>query len=65
MCGIAGLIHSDPEARVGAMLGAIAHRGRDDEGVWVSAPDAEGRRAPDRTPSEAALGTPAPSGSAG
>ncbi|HWS56740.1 MAG TPA: asparagine synthase (glutamine-hydrolyzing) [Pyrinomonadaceae bacterium] len=46
MCGIAGLITDDPEARVRAALGAIAHRGRDDEGVWTSgAADGEGRRA--------------------
>ena len=46
MCGIAGLISSEPERRVGAMLRAIEHRGRDDEGVWASAAaDAEGRRA--------------------
>jgi asparagine synthase (glutamine-hydrolysing) len=45
MCGIAGLINVDPGARVGAMLRAIEHRGRDDEGVWTSAPvDEEGRR---------------------
>jgi asparagine synthase (glutamine-hydrolysing) len=36
MCGIAGLISNDPEARIGAMLQAIEHRGRDDEGTWVS-----------------------------
>jgi asparagine synthase (glutamine-hydrolysing) len=36
MCGIAGLISTDPEARIGAMLTAIEHRGRDDEGVWIS-----------------------------
>ncbi len=46
MCGIAGLISVNPEARVGAMLRAIEHRGRDDEGVWSSAPFGEaGRRA--------------------
>jgi len=46
MCGIAGLISVNPEARIGAMLRAIEHRGRDDEGVWSSAGvDAEGRRA--------------------
>ncbi len=46
MCGIAGLISTNPEERIGAMLGAIEHRGRDDEGVWTSASiDAEGRRA--------------------
>ena len=37
MCGIAGLIDRDAEARIGAMLQAIEHRGRDDEGVWTSA----------------------------
>jgi asparagine synthase (glutamine-hydrolysing) len=36
MCGIAGLISNDPEARIGAMLTAIEHRGRDDEGTWVT-----------------------------
>src|ERR1043166_217886 len=46
MCGIAGLISLNPERRVGAMLKAIEHRGRDDEGVWTSArADEEGRRA--------------------
>jgi len=44
MCGIAGLIGKDPEARIGLMLKAIEHRGRDDEGVWNSSPDAEGGR---------------------
>src|SRR5438093_11709658 len=37
MCGIAGLISQNPEARIGAMLKSIEHRGRDDEGVWTSA----------------------------
>jgi asparagine synthase (glutamine-hydrolysing) len=36
MCGIAGLIIENPETRIGAMLKTIEHRGRDDEGVWVS-----------------------------
>jgi asparagine synthase (glutamine-hydrolysing) len=45
MCGIAGLIATDPEARIGAMLTAIEHRGRDDEGAWVSqAIDDNGRQ---------------------
>ncbi len=45
MCGIAGLIGLNPEARIGAMLQTIEHRGRDDEGVWTSpAIDEEGRR---------------------
>ncbi|HYV24419.1 MAG TPA: asparagine synthase (glutamine-hydrolyzing) [Pyrinomonadaceae bacterium] len=38
MCGIAGLIEQNPEASMGAMLKAIEHRGRDDEGVWTSPP---------------------------
>ncbi len=46
MCGIAGLITTDPQARIGAMMEAIAHRGRDGEGVWESGLlDREGRRA--------------------
>ncbi|MBC7912088.1 MAG: asparagine synthase (glutamine-hydrolyzing) [Pyrinomonadaceae bacterium] len=46
MCGIAGLIGLEPERRIGAMLRSIEHRGRDDEGVWTSAPiDERGRRA--------------------
>src|SRR5712691_1729769 len=45
MCGIAGLIGLDPDARIGAMLQTIEHRGRDDEGVWTSpAIDEQGRR---------------------
>ena len=38
MCGIAGLIDRNTEARIVAMLQAIEHRGRDDEGVWTSQP---------------------------
>jgi len=35
----------DPDARIGAMLQTIEHRGRDDEGVWTStAIDEQGRR---------------------
>lgn len=41
MCGIAGLISQDPGALIGAALAAIEHRGRDDEGVFVSAPFGE------------------------
>src|SRR5216110_1376167 len=44
MCGIAGLITQDPEAHIRPMLKSIEHRGRDDEGVWTSPIDAEGRR---------------------
>lgn len=36
MCGIAGLIAHDPEKRIAHALAAIEHRGRDDEGVFVS-----------------------------
>lgn len=46
MCGIAGLISSDPASKMPACLAAIEHRGRDDEGVYTSAPfGAEERRA--------------------
>jgi asparagine synthase (glutamine-hydrolysing) len=46
MCGIAGIISSEPEARIRPMLDSIEHRGRDDEGVWTSVEiDDEGRRA--------------------
>ncbi|MCA1818198.1 MAG: asparagine synthase (glutamine-hydrolyzing) [Acidobacteria bacterium] len=46
MCGIAGMITRDPQARAGALLRSIEHRGRDDEGAWVSEPfDEDGRRA--------------------
>jgi asparagine synthase (glutamine-hydrolysing) len=46
MCGIAGVISRDPQALIGPMLESIEHRGRDDQGVWVSEPiDANGRRA--------------------
>jgi asparagine synthase (glutamine-hydrolysing) len=45
MCGIAGLISQDPEARIAAMMKAVEHRGRDDEGVWTSGViDDEGSR---------------------
>jgi asparagine synthase (glutamine-hydrolysing) len=45
MCGIAGLVTQDPEARIAAMLKAVEHRGRDDEGVWSSpAIKGEGKR---------------------
>ena len=36
MCGIAGIISPDPETRIAAALLSIEHRGRDDEGVFVS-----------------------------
>jgi asparagine synthase (glutamine-hydrolysing) len=46
MCGIAGMITRDPRACAAAMLKAIEHRGRDDEGAWISEPfDEDGRRA--------------------
>jgi asparagine synthase (glutamine-hydrolysing) len=36
MCGIAGLVGPDPGARMSAMLQSMEHRGRDDEGIWMS-----------------------------
>lgn len=36
MCGIAGLICYEPERRIRAMLESIEHRGRDDQGFFVS-----------------------------
>ena len=45
MCGIAGIISLDPETRITRMLDAIEHRGRDDQGVWVSEADQQGRKA--------------------
>jgi asparagine synthase (glutamine-hydrolysing) len=36
MCGIAGIISLDPEKYIGQMLETVAHRGRDDNGNWVS-----------------------------
>jgi asparagine synthase (glutamine-hydrolysing) len=38
MCGIAGVIHQQPENLIANMLKAIEHRGFDDEGVFVSDP---------------------------
>lgn len=38
MCGIAGIISSDPARLIGPALAAIEHRGRDDEGVYTSTP---------------------------
>jgi asparagine synthase (glutamine-hydrolysing) len=45
MCGIAGIVGVGAERRVGAMLGAIGHRGRDDEGLWSSPVGGDGARA--------------------
>jgi asparagine synthetase B (glutamine-hydrolysing) len=36
MCGIAGIISLEPERFIRPMLDTIEHRGRDDQGVWVS-----------------------------
>lgn len=36
MCGIAGIISQDPERRIVPALKSIEHRGRDDEGVFIS-----------------------------
>ena len=43
MCGIAGIIGPRPERYIRAMLDALEHRGRDDEGIWL-APHAGDRR---------------------
>ena len=46
MCGIAGLISTNPNERLSRMLESLEHRGRDDQGTWTSeAIDDEGRRA--------------------
>ena len=46
MCGIAGIISLEPETYIQSMLERVAHRGRDDEGVWISeAIDQFGRKA--------------------
>jgi len=46
MCGIAGIVGIEPGRIIGPMLESVEHRGRDDEGVWVSeAIDKYGRRA--------------------
>lgn len=36
MCGISGIISHDPASQIGPALRAIEHRGRDDEGVFIS-----------------------------
>ncbi len=36
MCGIAGLIHQNPQNYIAQMLKSIEHRGFDDEGVFIS-----------------------------
>jgi asparagine synthase (glutamine-hydrolysing) len=45
MCGIAGIISVESERYIGPMLEKVAHRGRDDEGIWTSTPiDDHGRK---------------------
>jgi asparagine synthase (glutamine-hydrolysing) len=45
MCGIAGIISLEPSQHIASMLQSIEHRGRDDEGTWISDPiDDNGRR---------------------
>ena len=45
MCGIAGIVGLEPETFIGPMLESVEHRGRDDQGVWVSESiDSSGRR---------------------
>ncbi len=36
MCGIAGIVSTEPEKYIASMLRTIEHRGRDDEGIWTS-----------------------------
>ncbi len=38
MCGIAGIVTKEPSQYIGPMLQSIEHRGRDDQGDWVSDP---------------------------
>ena len=46
MCGIAGIVGFESERLIKPMLESIEHRGRDDQGVWVSESiDSSGRRA--------------------
>ena len=46
MCGIAGIVGIEPGRVIGPMLESVEHRGRDDEGIWVSESiDSHGRRA--------------------
>src|SRR5947207_2366623 len=45
MCGIAGIVGVEPEKFISPMLESVEHRGRDDQGTWVSEPiDSSGRR---------------------
>src|SRR6476659_3411967 len=45
MCGIAGIVSPEPTRYIGPMLASIEHRGRDDQGVWISDPvDDSGNR---------------------
>lgn len=46
MCGIAGIVSRNPHSLIGPMLRSIEHRGRDDEGAWLSESiDDSGRQA--------------------
>ena len=45
MCGIAGIVGFNPAEQIGPMLESIEHRGRDDQGQWLSDPiDDSGRQ---------------------
>lgn len=45
MCGIAGIVSTNPDTHIVPMLRAVAHRGNDDEGIWISPPiDESGRK---------------------
>ncbi len=46
MCGIAGIVSLDSGKHVGPVLDSLEHRGRDDQGSWISEPlDDSGRKA--------------------
>jgi asparagine synthase (glutamine-hydrolysing) len=45
MCGICGFVGHADRSTVEKMLPRIAHRGPDDEGIWVSEPGPDGTRA--------------------
>ncbi|HEX6648238.1 MAG TPA: asparagine synthase (glutamine-hydrolyzing) [Pyrinomonadaceae bacterium] len=45
MCGIAGIVGIEPDRMIEPMLKSVEHRGRDDQGTWLSEPiDSNGRR---------------------
>jgi asparagine synthetase B (glutamine-hydrolysing) len=44
VCGIAGIISLNSDPRIEEMLQAVEHRGRDDQGVWISEADRPAQR---------------------